>query len=162
MTDEQRSECDLSVQWMAAWHAGDDGALHRLVEHHLPWLRQHVERRLGLVLRQNADTGDYLHEVIVEFLRDAPRFQARDQEQLRGLLASVAENTLRDRHDWYRAKRRDLARRAPLSPDSVLSLDPALVRSTTPSREAARGLAHPESSRRRACVVPRPLPLQGA
>jgi RNA polymerase sigma factor (sigma-70 family) len=120
------------------WQLGDERALARLVELHLPWLQQHLEKRLGPFLRQHGDVADYLNDTVLDFLRDAPRFQVRDEDQFRGLLARVAENTLRDRNDWFRAKRRDLGRTAGLPSESVLQLDPALARSTTPSREAAR------------------------
>lgn len=120
------------------WHRGDDQALAELVQAHLPWLRAHVERRLGDFLRQRGDVDDYLQDAMLDFLRDGPRFQVRDGAQLRALLARIAENTLRDRNDWFRAKRRHLGSQVPLSRDSVLPLDPALQRATTPSRDAVR------------------------
>lgn len=119
-------------------HRGDESALAALLELHLPWLRSHVERRLGDFLRRHADAEDYLQDAVADFLRDAPHFQVRDGAQFRALLARVTENTLRDRNDWYRAKRRDLARNAALPSESVLALDPALQGGTTPSRAADR------------------------
>lgn len=129
---------DATPALLARWHAGEEAALSELVALHLPWLRDHVDHRLGAFLRRHADPDDYLQDIVLDFLRDAPRFQVRDGQQLRGLLVRVAENTLRDRNDWFRAKRRDLARNAPLPTESVLALDPALQRSTTPSRDATR------------------------
>jgi RNA polymerase sigma-70 factor (ECF subfamily) len=130
---------DSTHELLARWHAGDPAALPALVEAHLPWLREFTAKRLGEFLRAREDAEDYLQTVVLEFLRDGPRFQVRDAAQFRALLARVVENTLRDRHDWYRAKRRDLGRGAPLPSESVLALDPALVTSATPSRDAARG-----------------------
>lgn len=129
---------DTTPLLLERWHRGDDQALPALVELHLPWLREHVQRRLGPFLRRHGEAEDYLQDAVLDFLRDAPRFQVRDGAQLRGLLARVVENTLRDKNDWYRAKRRDLARSATVPSDSVLALDPALQRSTTPSRDATR------------------------
>ncbi|MBL8731827.1 MAG: sigma-70 family RNA polymerase sigma factor [Planctomycetes bacterium] len=129
---------DATPALLARWHAGEEAALSELVTLHLPWLRDHVDHRLGAFLRRQAEPDDYLQDIVLDFLRDAPRFQVRDGQQLRGLLVRVAENTLRDRNDWFRAKRRDLARNAPLPTESVLALDPALQRSTTPSRDATR------------------------
>lgn len=119
-------------------HRGDESAMAALLELHLPWLRSHVERRLGDFLRRHGDADDYLQDAMADFLRDAPQFQVRDGAQFRSLLARVVENTLRDRNDWFRAKRRDLARNAALPSESVLALDPALHRGTTPSRAADR------------------------
>lgn len=129
---------DTTPLLLERWHRGDETALAALVELHLPWLREHVQRRLGPFLRRHGDAEDYLQDAVLDFLRDAPRFQVRDGAQLRGLLARVVENTLRDKNDWFRAKRRDLARSATVPSDSVLALDPALQRSTTPSRDATR------------------------
>jgi RNA polymerase sigma factor (sigma-70 family) len=132
-------EADTTQELLRRWHAGEPAALPSLVEAHLPWLRQHLERRVGAFLRQREDPEDYLQSAVLEFLRDGPRFQVRDAAQFRNLLARVVENTLRDRNDWYRAKRRDLGRDAPLPSESVLALDPALATSATPSRAAATG-----------------------
>nr|HET7859730.1 RNA polymerase sigma factor [Caldimonas sp.] len=129
---------DVTPQLLARWHQGDEAALNQLVALHLPWLRAHVDRRLGPFLRQRGEADDYLQDAIADFLRDGPRFQVRDGDQLRALLARIAENTLRDRNDWFRAKRRRLGTNVTLASDSVLALDPALQRSTTPSRVADR------------------------
>jgi RNA polymerase sigma factor (sigma-70 family) len=129
---------DATPLLLDEWHRGDERALARLVELHLPWLRAHVEQRLGSFLRQHGNADDYLQDAMLDFLRDAPRFQVRDQAHFRGLLARVVENTLRDRNDWFRARRRDLARNASLPTESVLALDPRLQHSTTPSRDATR------------------------
>lgn len=131
-----------TIALLARWHAGDQAALATLVELHLPWLSAHVRDRMGGFLRQHGDAEDYLHDAMLDFLRDAPRFQVRDVDQFRGLLVRVVENTLRDRNDWFRRKRRDFARNNGLPSQSVLALDPALQMSTTPSREAAASEAH--------------------
>lgn len=129
---------DDTPRLLQQWHRGDQEALAQLVEAHLPWLQAHVDRRLGGFLRERGDAGDYLHDVVLEFLRDGPRFQVRDGEQFRRLLARVAENTLRDRNDWYRAKRRDLGRTQAMPDDSVLDLQSGLALTSTPSRAASR------------------------
>lgn len=130
---------DATPELLARWHNGDASALQTLVQAHLPWLRAHVERRLGAFLRERAERDDYLQDAVLDFLRDGPRFQVDSTAQLRGLLARIAENTLRDRNDWFRRKRRHLGGDVALPNDSVVRLDTALQRSTTPSRVAARG-----------------------
>lgn len=135
-------DADPTPGLLQRWHAGDESALAALVHEHLDWLRQHVERRLGGFLRARGDTDDYLQDALLDFLRDGPRFQVRDGAQLRALLARIAENTLRDRNDWFRARRRRLASEVgppvAVDRDSVLPLDPALQRGTTPSQAATR------------------------
>jgi RNA polymerase sigma factor (sigma-70 family) len=120
------------------WHTGDESALAALVEIHLPWLRNQVERRLGPFLRGRGDAGDYLQDALLDFLRDGPRFQVRDEQQFRHLLVRVIENTLRDKNDWFRAKRRNLGQQAGLPADSVLDLQSGVAVSSTPSRAVDR------------------------
>lgn len=127
-----------TVELLAQWHAGDEAALGKLLTLHLPWLAAQIESRVGAFLRSHADTTDYLHDVVLAFLRDAPKFQVRDGTHLRSLLVRIAEHSLRDRNDWYRAKRRDLARNVPMPSDSVLDLHSGCQVSSTPSRHAAR------------------------
>ena len=132
------SSPDPTPALLERWHRGDEAALSALLELHLAWLRAQAEKRMGDFLKARGNVDDYVQDAVLDFLRDAPRFQVRDGGQFRALLARVLENTLRDRNDWFRAKRRDLARDHKLPTDSVLPLDPALQRSTTPSREAGR------------------------
>lgn len=130
---------DTTPLLLERWHRGDDQALAALVELHLPWLREHVQRRLGPFLRRHGEAEDYLQDAVLDFLRDAPRFQVRDGAQLRGLLARVVENTLRDKNDWFRARRRNLGvGDAALPEGSVLDLRSGLVLTSTPSRGADR------------------------
>jgi RNA polymerase sigma factor (sigma-70 family) len=129
---------DPTPALLERWHHGDESALAQLIELHVAWLRAQAEKRMGEFLKSRGNVDDYVQDAVLDFLRNAPRFQVRDGGQLRALLARVLENTLRDRNDWFRAKRRDLARDRKLPTDSVLALDPALQRSTTPSRDVGR------------------------
>jgi RNA polymerase sigma factor (sigma-70 family) len=76
--------------------------------------------------------------IVGDFLEYAPRLAVADERRFRALLLRIVENTLRDESDWYRAKRRDLARSVPLPSDTVLALDPPRRHEETPSSEAAR------------------------
>src|SRR5262249_27167535 len=48
----------------------------------------------------------------------------------------IAENVLRGQADWYRARRRDVARARPLPTETVLILDPRRAGVASPSSEA--------------------------
>ncbi|HEX5054097.1 MAG TPA: sigma-70 family RNA polymerase sigma factor [Planctomycetota bacterium] len=132
------AEAEETVRLLGQWHAGDSEALAKLVALHLPWLHAQIEARLGAFLRAQGDPMDYLNDTMLAFLRDAPKFQVRDGTHLRSLLIRIAEHALRDKNDWFRRKRRDLARRVAVPNDSVLDLDSGLHVSSTPSRHAAR------------------------
>jgi RNA polymerase sigma-70 factor (ECF subfamily) len=134
MASDDSSIADL----LRGWHAGVPGALEALIRLELPWIREHVHHRLGDLLRARGETADYVHDALVEVLRYAPRFVTADRARFRSLLARIIENVLRDRHDWYTAKRRALCRERPLPSGSVLDLDLRHDSVTRPSQEAVR------------------------
>jgi RNA polymerase sigma-70 factor, ECF subfamily len=127
-----------TLRLLVAWHAGDRGALQELIARDLPWIEQHVRRRLGPLLRARGDTQDYVQDAMIEVLQYGPRFVSTSQSRFRNLIARIIENTLRDRHDWYKAKRRALSRERPMPADSVLDLDNPELSVTRPSEHAQR------------------------
>jgi RNA polymerase sigma-70 factor, ECF subfamily len=129
---------DQTVDLLRRWHAGDRAALEALLQRDLPWITEHVSRRLGDVLRRRGDTQDFLHDAVVEVLNYTPRFLAGGRDQFRRLMAQIIENLLRDQRDFFSRKRRDLQRESPLPSDSVLLLDPNERQITRPSEVAQR------------------------
>lgn len=120
-------------------NVGDPEGLKALVERHMPFIRAHVHRRLGPVLRLKADTDDYVQDVVLQFLKYTPRFTVSDDHHFRALVVHVVENLLRDKNKWYMARRRKAALEHPLPSDTVLSLDPPREGAVeTPSRCADR------------------------
>lgn len=107
------------------WHGGDVAALDELLAEHLDWIRARLHERQGEVLRNRAETGDYVQQTVLEFLRYGPPFRVTSGDRFRGLLLAIAENVLRGNSDWWTRRRRDLARERPLPADSVLDLDGA-------------------------------------
>ena len=55
MADDLSETMDLLLRW----HEGDRAALDELIARDLPWIEQHVRRRLGPALRARGDTQDY-------------------------------------------------------------------------------------------------------
>ncbi len=119
---------------LGRWHDGDEESLAVLVERHLPWVRAVVAARLGPKLRARAETGDFVQDALIEFLRFVPRFKTSDELHFRALMARIIDTTLRDGNDWFTARRRDMAREQPLPSDSVLDLDSGQIDRDTPSR----------------------------
>jgi hypothetical protein len=60
------------------------------------------------------ESGDVVQEAAVQFLNYGLRFIISDDKRFRGLLARIVENVLRDKHDWFTAQRREIARQRPL------------------------------------------------
>jgi RNA polymerase sigma-70 factor (ECF subfamily) len=117
------------------WHEGDREALGELIARDLPWIREHVHRRLGPGLRAHADTNDFVQDAFVEVLRTGPRFLVSDQEHFRALLARIVENVLRMRHRHLHRQRRDVAKEQRIGSGAVLDLDGSQTR---PSQAAIR------------------------
>ncbi len=128
----------LTLTLLRRWHSGDAEALSALLARHLPAIRERVERRMGPRLRQRGDTEDYVQDAVLRVLVEGPRFEVDDDEHFRMLLARVVENTLRDRHRWFAARRRAAARERPLPPTTVLSLCTGRTPRETPSRAMDR------------------------
>ncbi len=126
-----------TLELLRRWHAGDRRALDAIVRRELPWIERKVRARLGARLRAKEETGDIVQEALLEFLEYGPRFLATGRGQVRALLARIAENVLRGRHDWFAARRRAMSRERPLPADGVLSLDGSLLGTSSPSRQAA-------------------------
>lgn len=118
------------------WNSGDQNGLNDLVAAHLPWLRGHVRKRLGHHLRGKAETEDYLQDALVEFLRYGPRIVIDDEDRFRALLVRIVENSIRDKNDWFKARRRAISRERPLPSDTILNLDARCKPIDTPSAVA--------------------------
>ena len=120
------------------WNSGDEHALQELLRQHMPWIRAHVRQRLGDFLRTKEESVDLVQDTVVEFLRYGPRFQVSSEAHLRFLLGRIAENVLRDRHNFFTRRRRQSAREQPLPDDSVLALDPGAREVTQPDAALER------------------------
>jgi len=119
------------------WNDGDRAGLEALLDRHLPWIRSHVRKRLGPALRSKEESGDFVQDAVIQFLRYGPRMVVSSDGGFRALLMRIVENSLRNRHDWYTAQRRAMSRENPLLPDTVLYLDPPRDNVRTPSQSVA-------------------------
>lgn len=89
------------------------------------------------LLRKKGETGDYVQDAMIQFLRFGPSFTLSNEAHFRALLLRIVENTLHNKYDWFTARRREMARERPLPTDSVLALDPHPESMKTPSKLAA-------------------------
>lgn len=126
----------MSERFRTGWFARRED-LDRFVREHLPWIEREVRRRLGDVVREDAETRDVVQEALVEVLVDGPCFTTSDRERFRGLLLRIVENNIRDRHRRLHRKKRDRRREVGRATDSLLELDPPADPVTTPSVHAA-------------------------
>jgi len=118
------------------WHQGNHDSLNQLLKRHYQWIHEQVRRRIGPVLRKKGDTTDYVQDAMVQFLKYGPRFVISDEHHFRSLLLRIVENAVKDKHDWFTARRRDIARENPIPADTVLSLDTFSGSDKSPSQYA--------------------------
>jgi len=111
---EDRNDTELLLRA----RGGDDAALHALVTHNLPWLRERVRRRLRPELRREFDSDDFLQDVVLRCLKAPAVREVRDLEHLRALLVHILEKDLLDHARWSMRQRRDRNREQSLHADS--------------------------------------------
>ena len=125
-----------TIKLLEKWHRGDPGAVEELLSRHLTWIHQHVRNRLGPRLRKRLESTDLVHDAAVEFLQYGPRFMPSNEKQFRGLIGRIVENVIRDKRDWFQARRRTLSLENPLPSDTVIRLEPLHKVDRTPSQSA--------------------------
>jgi RNA polymerase sigma factor (sigma-70 family) len=91
---------------------------------------------MGPLLRKKAETTDYLHDAMVDFLCYGPKIMISDENHFQALMTRIVENALRDKYDWFKARRRSISKERPLPSDTVLHLDRPDAAVKTPSAEA--------------------------
>lgn len=128
-----------TLSLLRRWHAGDDAALEALLVRHRSAVRDLIRARVGALLRHKESTDDFLQEVMLQVLRDGPRFQIADDRHFQALLARIVENVIRDRHGYHTAARRSPRLERPLSHASILDLDRPRAEATSPSEVMDQG-----------------------
>lgn len=122
-------------QLLSRWHEGDEESLAQLLSRHLPWIEAQVSSRLGPALRKKAETQDFVQDALLQVLRYTPRFTVESGDMFRRLLVTIIQNMLRDRSDWFNARRREMHRERPLARDTILRLDPPVQEVDSPSKQ---------------------------
>jgi RNA polymerase sigma-70 factor, ECF subfamily len=105
---------------------GSPDALNALYEQCSGRLLAYVRLRLGRELRSRLESRDILQAALVKSLEHLHELKADNTGSLRGWLARIADNEIRDRADYYQRQRRDAAREMPLDDEVPV---PALTRS---------------------------------
>ena len=97
MDDASRPEdVDATVDLLALARAGDEEALDRLFERHIPLLKRWASGRLPRWARQVADTSDLVQETVIATLRNLNSFEARGEGALQAYLRHALINRVRN------------------------------------------------------------------
>ena len=87
---------ETSVELLAKVRAGDDGALERLLQRHVPLLRRWAGGRLPAWARDRDDTDDLVQETVVRTLRRIEAFDPQHEGALQAYLRQALMNRIRD------------------------------------------------------------------
>ena len=89
---------------------GDSLAFDELIADHLPGLEAYVRLRAGRRLLAKESSADIVQSVCREAFRDLGRFQYDGELGFKRWLYRAAQRKIQNRHRFYGAARRDLAR----------------------------------------------------
>ena len=130
-------DADATADLLALARAGDEEALGRLFERHIPLLKRWATGRLPRWARQVADTSDRVLETVVATLRNLPSFEARGDGALQAYLRHALIN--RVRNEMRRAMLRPTAGEidSQLPHDGTSPLEAAIGTQTLERYEAA-------------------------
>lgn len=113
----RQADVDATADLLALARGGDEHALDRLFERHIPILKRWASGRLPRWARQVADTSDLVQETVIATLRNLDSFEARGEGALQAYLRHALINRVRNE------MRRALTRPAPAEIDSALPHD---------------------------------------
>lgn len=121
---------------------GDRAAIGQVLVDNLPQLEAYLRLQAGPAIRRKESLSDLVQSVCLAALRDLSGFEFRGESQFRHWLCKHALHKLVNKHEYYAAQKRDVAREAQAgpAPDSDASGDLLLqcyATICTPSRCAS-------------------------
>ena len=133
--DDDRAVQELLRRW---FDRRDQSALDQLLDRNLTYLQRYASGRIGGALRRKEDTGDVIHDAVIEFMRYSPPFVIGTEVQFRGLLRKIVDGVLAGHHRWFARLRRQVAKEKPLPSGTSVVMQPFVARDPSPSA-AMRG-----------------------
>lgn len=98
------------AETLAAASRGEPAALSDLLQRYLPGLRAFVRLRAGDVARGREEHSDIVQSACRDVLENLARYRHGGDEGFRRWLYRTALRKIADRHEYYHAKKRDVAR----------------------------------------------------
>lgn len=94
----------------------DSLAVGELLQRHLPGLVAFIRLRAGPLVRARESAADLAQSVCREALEDPGRFRHGGEAGFKSWLYATALRRIQNRHDYWKAGKRDAARDVPLAP----------------------------------------------
>jgi RNA polymerase sigma-70 factor (ECF subfamily) len=89
-------EPDDTVNLLRRARAGEQDALERVLDHHVPILRRWAARRLPRWARNGSDTSDIVQETVIQTLKRLDSFEPRGDGALQAYLRQAVMNRIRN------------------------------------------------------------------
>jgi len=96
-----------SIHLIREAQGGEHAALNRLFERYYARVRAVVRRRLGPALRRDFESGDLLHEALIQAFRSFDRYELRSHAEFLDWLAGIVEHRIRAAHEYVGRDKRD-------------------------------------------------------
>jgi len=94
--------------------SGDFVSLETLIQQHLSALRAFIRLRTNNRVRQQESESDLVQSVCREVIASARNFDYRGAAAFKSWLFTTALNKILEKHDYYSAQKRDVAKNVPL------------------------------------------------
>jgi RNA polymerase sigma-70 factor (subfamily 1) len=107
-----------SMELVARHQGGDGQALNELLDRYLPRLRRIVQARMSPELARQVEADDIVQDSMQIAARKVDGLELRGHGAILRWLATIAEHKIRDKVDYFRAQKRDVARQVALEPGS--------------------------------------------
>lgn len=93
---------------------GDENAVEALLRRYLPGLRAFIRLRSGPLVRARESSEDLAQSVCREVLQHIDRFQHGNETGFKHWLFTTAMRRIQNKHEYWKAQKRDAARDVPL------------------------------------------------
>lgn len=119
---------------------GDHLAVSELMQRYLPGLKAFIRLRSGPLIRARESTEDLAQSVCREVLQNIDRFQYGSEAGFKHWLYTTAMRRIQNKHEYWKADKRDAARDVPLEGGASQSDNARLLQCyaslSTPSQNA--------------------------
>ena len=99
--------------------AGDAEALNGLFKRYSPRVLEIVRMRLGSALRAKLESQDILQDAFTRAVKDFEHFELQNEGAFLHWLSELAHNAIKDRHDHFRAQKRDSRVESPIETEPM-------------------------------------------
>lgn len=148
MNDEESPSGANSVDLVRLAQAGDEVARDLLFARFYGRVLRVVRARLGPQLRTTVESGDLVHEALLQAIRSFDRFEIRDPDGLIAWFARIVENRIRATAKFQLAEKRDRRREVALPGPASADADQAAWEAAAGGPSPASEVAQAEQLRR--------------